>query len=427
MAHSGLLQQAGSPKKKPSVLARVGQGLIAFGRDVPVAQLEREQRSNEILRNQEQLTAGDVTVQQQDIKANRDEAFRQQQIQSLSQVFVGGGADSQKALDRLMVIAPEIAEQQYDLAGARTAEQRQNMTLRAGQLLAVPPEKRDAAMEEMAVSMEAEGRDATATRSLIGLPPDEQDASLRFFASAGGKAAASKLGQSVVTKDAEGNLSFATPVLTGDEVSTQTTPIGGQIVSRGQGETAAERQQRDVDTAGQKSTAVEISKRDQEFINIGQRQADATAIMRRGLQLLDTIGTGRPEAIALSAKNLFGIAGADETELNANLGKAILSQLRETFGAQFTENEGKRLESIESNFGKSTAGNRRLLQQTLRLMERDARRGIDIANRVDTFAANEIQNALDFSLDPNKVNAVVEKPVSEMTDEEIRQGLAEQE
>jgi len=155
------------------------------------------------------------------------------------------------------------------------------------------------------------------------------------------------------------------------------------------------------DVAGSQATARGASARDQEFIDVGQRQADATAVIRRGIQLLDVVGTGRPGEIALAARNLFGIAGADETELNANLGKAILSQLRTVFGAQFTAGEGERLEYIEANFGKSTEGNRRLLQQALKIMERAARRGIEAATRAgDEFAAKEIQDALDFTLEP---------------------------
>ena len=176
------------------------------------------------------------------------------------------------------------------------------------------------------------------------------------------------------------------------------SPFEGQRLSS-LGETPNQRQQREIDTAGGKETSKSQAQRDQEHIDVGQRQADATAVIRRGLELLDVIDTGRPEAIVLAARNLFGIAGADETELQANLGKAILSQLRQTFGAQFTENEGKRLEGIEANFGKSTAGNRRLLEQTLRLMERDSRRGIETARRLgDGFAVREIEEALNFSL-----------------------------
>ena len=125
--------------------------------------------------------------------------------------------------------------------------------------------------------------------------------------------------------------------------------------------------------------------------------------------MLDILETGRPEEIALAAKNLFGIAGADETELNANLGKAVLSQLRTTFGAQFTQQEGERLQSIEAGFGKSTAGNRRLLQQALKSMERDARRGIDAAGRNDDqFSIDEINKALEFSLGPDSQQETVD-------------------
>jgi hypothetical protein len=136
-------------------------------------------------------------------------------------------------------------------------------------------------------------------------------------------------------------------------------------------------------------------------INVGIELADATILLRRGLQLIELVGTGRPQELALAAKTWFGVAGADETELSANLGKAVLSQLRETFGAQFTENEGKRLEYIEANFGKSTAGNKRLLQQALKMADRKARRGLLAAQELeDDFAATEIQSSLDYDLEP---------------------------
>lgn len=178
------------------------------------------------------------------------------------------------------------------------------------------------------------------------------------------------------------------------------SPYEGQVLST-LGETPTERSEREITTAGGKAGATNEQKRASEIIEVGQRQADATAILRRGIQLLDLVETGRPEQIALAARNLFGIAGADETELNANLGKAVLSQLRQTFGAQFTQQEGERLESIEANFGKSTAGNRRLLEQALKVAERAARRGIDVAQRNGMeWEAQEIQRALDYEMNP---------------------------
>lgn len=135
-------------------------------------------------------------------------------------------------------------------------------------------------------------------------------------------------------------------------------------------------------------------------ISDGLAAADALAITRRGLDLLKDTSTGGVNALALWASNRLGITGADQGELSANLGKAVLSQLRATFGAQFTEREGARLAEIEAGFGKSTAANRRLLEQAAQIMDRTARRGIQAAEKAgDEFAAKEIRDALDFRLD----------------------------
>lgn len=147
-------------------------------------------------------------------------------------------------------------------------------------------------------------------------------------------------------------------------------------------------------TGGQKG-----AERLQTQMDTGLDAADHVAIVKRGLDLLDSVKTGGLDAVKLKATNLFGVTGADEAELSANLGKAVLSQLRSTFGAQFTQQEGERLAQIEAGFGKSTEGNRRLLEQAQKIMERAARRGIRAAERSgDMDTAQEIRDALDFSL-----------------------------
>jgi hypothetical protein len=136
-------------------------------------------------------------------------------------------------------------------------------------------------------------------------------------------------------------------------------------------------------------------------IDTGLDAADALATVKRGRQLLETIETGGLDRAALAITQAFGVTGADEAELSANLGKAVLSQLRATFGAQFTEKEGERLASIEAGFGKSTEGNKRLLQQAEAILDRAARRGLKAAeDSGDTFTAEEIRKSMNFSLDP---------------------------
>lgn len=153
----------------------------------------------------------------------------------------------------------------------------------------------------------------------------------------------------------------------------------------------------DVATARARGTAEEG--RAQNIITEGLAAADSTAVLRRSLELLNRVSTGGFSRVKLAAFKLFGIEGADEGELSANLGKAVLAQLRDTFGAAFTEKEGQRLEAIEAGFSSSPETNRRLLKNALTIAERSAQRAIRRAEqRNDYETADEIEAALDFDL-----------------------------
>ena len=153
----------------------------------------------------------------------------------------------------------------------------------------------------------------------------------------------------------------------------------------------------DVAAARARGTAEEG--RAQNIITEGLAAADSTAVLRRSLELLDRVSTGGFNRVAFAAFKLFGAEGADEGELSANLGKAVLSQLRTTFGAAFTEREGARLEAIEAGFSSSPETNRRLLKNALTIAERSAQRAIRRAEQRDDYeTADEIEAALDFDL-----------------------------
>lgn len=140
--------------------------------------------------------------------------------------------------------------------------------------------------------------------------------------------------------------------------------------------------------------------RDQSIIDRGVSAAESTANIKRAITLLDSVGTGGFDSAALRAKQIFGIESADEGELSNSLGKAVLSQLRETFGAAFTQEEGARLERIEASFSKSPATNKRLLEQALRIANRTASRALTLAEQKgDTQTASDIRDLLNFSLD----------------------------
>ena len=152
--------------------------------------------------------------------------------------------------------------------------------------------------------------------------------------------------------------------------------------------------------------------RAQDIITQGQAAADSTAVIRRALQLLETVPTGGFNRITLAAKRLFGVEGADEGELSANLGKAVLAQLRDTFGAAFTAQEGESLKKIEAGFTSSPETNKRLLNNSLRIAERAAQRAIRRAESRDDFeTSSEIESALDFDLSGfnNELSSIFEE------------------
>ena len=148
-----------------------------------------------------------------------------------------------------------------------------------------------------------------------------------------------------------------------------------------------------------KQLAKQKTERGAEQIQSGLVAADSTANLRRGIELLKRLKTGGASRVAFAAKQFFGVESADEAELASNLGLAVLSQLRETFGAAFTAAEGARLEKLSQNIGKSPEGNRRILENSLRIAERAAQRGIRAAEAAGDFEqADEIRAALEFTL-----------------------------
>jgi hypothetical protein len=141
--------------------------------------------------------------------------------------------------------------------------------------------------------------------------------------------------------------------------------------------------------------------RAQSVINQGIESAEALPVLKRGIELLETVKTGGWRAISLKVRSKLGIEGADEGELNNSLGKAVLSQLRETFGAAFTFGEGQSLKDLEAEFGKSNETNLRLLKRALRSSEHKISRARRRAKaRGDEETVSELDALMEFSLAP---------------------------
>jgi len=169
-------------------------------------------------------------------------------------------------------------------------------------------------------------------------------------------------------------------------------------------ETAVEKRQAEIATVGAKKGAEVTGKRQAErrqvTIDQGVESSGGLANLKRAKFLLEGVKTGGINAASLRAKQLFGVEGADEGELSNRLGKAVLSQLRATFGAAFTAQEGASLERIEAGFKKSPEANKRLISQLLKMVEKKAKQGINAAIAAQDFeAAQLIKDNMTFTLD----------------------------
>jgi len=260
-----------------------------------------------------------------------------------------------------------------------------------------------------------------------------------------------QFGAQEVFKDAAGNLFFGTtrrnpasgdvePVLTpvghGDPIKGQLKKINttGQTadekirdaveqtrqISEIEIEATGEKKREELTVEGEMAPTVEAKKETAKTraktkeerislaIDAGKEAAGALVSVKRALDILDEVETGGLNAALLRAKQIFGTESADEAELSNTMGKAVLSQLRDTFGAAFTQDEGKRLERIEANYGKSTEGNKRILRQLMQMLENKVEEGLIAADEAgDNFAKRAIERARQFELGgPDKKESV---------------------
>jgi len=226
-------------------------------------------------------------------------------------------------------------------------------------------------------------------------------------------------GTSFQGRNAAGKNVLFTPVLDkfSGTLTVQEDVLPGELISR-IGETPAQTQQRAIETAGGTTTARGQAARIQTTITDGINAAEGLATLNRSLELLKTIKTGGIAGAQLRFEQFLGIQGADEAELGANLLRTVLSQLRPTFGAQFTEREGTKLERIEAGIGKSTKGNIRVLNQLKVIIEREARRGISAAKKAkDDFSVEEIDRLMKFKI------STPTQDLKTISDEELLKGF----
>ncbi len=401
------------------------------------------------------------TKQQRDAQAraealaleDRQKAEQTQlEIEQAATDFETGDTTQQSAaLARIIARDPKIGKAFIDLRDSGTAAQQEaarieaERGLREGIILKrlKTPEAKRKKLGQMADAAVAEGKDVTAITDLINLDDDALNLAIEDKITLGTdiKTLSKSLGgagtgkftkapgvivetspgvfqQSIpVLNDATGKIEQTLVPITGEPVSRLGETAGAQTI-RAIGEAAgvagarrAEELRTAAPIASEKVRGQSEQQRIQTQIEEGFASADQLGTVNRTLELLDTVDTGNFENIQAQAEAFLGIQGADKTELMANMGTAVLARLRETFGAAFTEREGKLLQDFSAGFGKSTAGNKALLTRAKKLIQRKAQRGIAAAVRNKDFAAaEEIQKALDFKVGPEPTTPAATAP-----------------
>lgn len=196
----------------------------------------------------------------------------------------------------------------------------------------------------------------------------------------------------VTQRDKEGN------VVTVGNLTPITGPDTGEKVDfiSPLGETGKELQKRTVETAGAKTLAeqraliktrgdltTEGKRAENDFVSMTAAVGAAENIpqLEQNLKLLERIETGGVDALVLATARTLGVESGDQAELTFNLRTNVLKQLKPTFGAQFTEREGKLLAEIQASETKSTEGNIRLMKRGIEIYNRAIERGKRAAKR----------------------------------------------
>lgn len=414
--------------------------------------------------NQAVLQRQAIEAEKQRVAAEQASAQQQEQISLLSEKALSGDDDAAR---QLFLISPEMAQKTDEFLGVRDEQTKAQVSDWFGRYLSVPEQQRKQFLQETAAQTPFAVDD-----QLLAMPDEQLRAYEKIIAprylSKEQYAAIAPKSDSVKPttkmqdfakfqelKDTDPEAAQQFGVAAGfidQETGAESTPASVREtewflnqtpevqkkhieLKRKTDPTMAEKLEFEqsksdikVGEEGKKTSTKSMANRQQGYIDSGVDAADSLGNAYKVRGLLDSVETGGFNNASLAAKRLFGIESADEAELSAGLGKAILSQLKPIFGAAFTAAEGERLERIEANFGKSTEGNRRLIDEVIKISERAANRGIRAAEaQGDKFAADEIRAAMDaIKEEPSSSNvgsATEEQAATGMSDEELLKSL----
>ncbi len=158
---------------------RLGKAGISLATGIPAIELDRRIATNKAIETQTLAT-------QQETETQRIAAEKEAELQRLSQIAFapGGGAEADAALNQIFARDPLRADRLFESIGARDQASREEAARDAAAIQALPFEKRRAAILERAARIEAQGRDASDTLTLLDMDEETQTNQLRILQAA---------------------------------------------------------------------------------------------------------------------------------------------------------------------------------------------------------------------------------------------------
>jgi len=116
--------------------------------------------------------------------------------------------------------------------------------------------------------------------------------------------------------------------------------------------------------AGTATTSLDV-------IDLGEKAAPIIPRVERGIELLGKVDTGGFDAQMKAIADYTGADTADASELQSIFSEQLLSQMQSMKGlGAMSEGDRKAIESGIASWGKSAAGNKRILQNYLSVLKR---------------------------------------------------------
>lgn len=171
--------EAQGPSGLERFAGRLGRASVSFLTQTPQIELDRQAAEIALIETQ-------AEGQRQEVENARVAAEEQLVVQNLSRIAFdpAGGPEADAALAEIFARDPVQADRLLEGLGATSQAKREEAGRDAAAIRALPPEQRRPAILERAARIEAQGRDASQTLSLLEMDPETQNNQLRIVEAA---------------------------------------------------------------------------------------------------------------------------------------------------------------------------------------------------------------------------------------------------